>query len=46
MEVLLGSPPLLVLLGVVVGVLATVVVVLIARGRRNTSWATDMRLPG
>ena len=35
-EVLLGSPPLLVLLGVVVGVLATVVVVLIARGRRNT----------
>ena len=36
MEVLLGSPPLLVLLGVVVGVLATVVVVLIARGRRNT----------
>ena len=36
MEVLLGSPPLLVLLGVVVGVLATIVVVLIARGRRNT----------
>ena len=35
-EVLLGSPPLLVLLGVVVGVLATVVVVLIVRGRRNT----------
>ena len=36
MDVLLGSPPLLLLLGVVIGLLAAAVVYLVGRGRRNT----------
>ncbi len=36
MNVLLGSPPLLVLLGVLIGLLAAAVAYLVGRGRRNT----------